>query len=193
MQRINILLLTKSNPIKGFLKIHKDHCFSQEHCKPPLGNLVQVHHRKFQHQGSVRQWAKVCGFTVYSPSHKCERLPLCVTHLRVYGLWRCLATMGPLSGSCCFLRERVTMPSSKLHLEWKNSITPPGLQLQRYHELRQVQNFKTMNSTSADLRDLACSADVLVHAWEIFRSSPAARSSLLHSSRSFPLFIWASV
>lgn len=89
-------------------------------------------------------WAKLYGFTFYSPSHKCERLQLCVTCLRVYeGLWRCLATICPLSGPSYFQRERVTLPSSKLHLEWmKNTRTPPGLQLMRYHELRQVHNFK---------------------------------------------------
>ncbi len=79
-------------------------------------------------------WAKLYGFTFSSPSHNV------FVFMKGSGdaSRRC-----SLSGPSYFQRERVTMSSSKLHLEWmKNTRAPPGLQLMRYRELRQAHNLK---------------------------------------------------
>lgn len=107
-------------------------------------------------------------------------------------LWRALEMsrddMSPLWSELFSARARhvaVQQTSSGVNEEYAHT---SGITAHALSWIEAGAQLQTMNSASAKLRDLPRSADVLVHEWEIIRSSPSARSSLLHSHPAAFLF-----
>lgn len=150
-----------------------------EHCKHTQIASSKQPPRQFHHAGNKSK--PMYGFTYYDLPCECKRHQL-VTNLGVSkGLSWDASHRRTASHSRRSIFNAVASrrrPANFIWSEWRIRARLRDYN-RRYRELKQERDVKRWNSTT--VRDSPSPADVLVNLWEIFRSSPALRSSLLRS------------